>query len=530
MFRKILIANRGEIACRVIRTCRKMGIATVAVYSDVDAPKLHVRMADEAVRIGSPPASESYLNIPRIIEAAQRSGAEAVHPGYGFLSQNPHFARACQEAGLAFIGPRPEVMERMGDKVMARHLAREAGLPVVPGTDNAVTDRQALAAARELGFPVMLKAAAGGGGIGIRVATSLDELRQVLKRARTLARGAFGSGELYVEKYVPNAAHVEVQVLGDQHGRLVHLFERDCSVQRRNQKIIEETPCVKITPQQRDALCSAALALAHHIEYTNAGTVEFLLDPEGRFYFLEMNTRLQVEHGVTEMVMGLDMVELQVRIAAGEPLPFTQADVACRGHAIEARVYPEDPDTFLPMSGVVRRVEEPSGPGVRVDSSLYPGLEVTTHYDPLLAKVIVWGETRGEAIQRLTGAVRSLVVEGVKTNTPTLRAVLGDPTFILGNYTTQLLSQVAARPRRWLAGPTAMVSTNSEAVVHDAVRRHLWSRNGASGSQAQHLVAVVAAAISMAASWPELARDEGARWRREGRRLQMQARLGVRPI
>ena len=361
MFAKVLIANRSEIACRIIRACEKLGIATVAVYSEADRDALHVRMADEAYLLGPSSPRESYLNTSKILSIARTSGAEAIHPGYGFLSENPTFVRACQEAEIAFVGPYPYVMENMGDKVRARNLAGKAGLPILPGTDTAVDDSRASAAAWELGFPLMVKATQGGGGIGIHIINSPDELTAVIRQERALANSAFGSPYLYFERYMQDASHIEVQVLGDQHGNLVHLFERDCSIQRRNQKIVEETPSVKLTQEQRGRLWDYALRLARSIGYTNAGTVEFLVSPEGEMYFLEMNTRLQVEHGVTEMITGLDIVELQLRVAAGEPLPVTQDQVHARGHAIEARIYPEDPHTFLPSAGVIRDFHQPSG-------------------------------------------------------------------------------------------------------------------------------------------------------------------------
>ena len=361
MFRKVLIANRGEIACRIIRTCNKMGIKTVAVYSDVDQDTLHVKMADEAHLLGGGPPKESYLNMDRVLEVARISGSDAVHPGYGFLSQNPTFASRCQESGVKFVGPTPHVMEKMGDKLKAKKLARKAGLPVLPGTSSPVDDAHATAAAWELGLPLMVKAAAGGGGIGIHIIESLSDLESVIQQERALASSAFGSPQLYFERYMQGASHIEVQVLGDEHGNLVHIFERDCSIQRRNQKILEETPATKLSPQQRRRLWDYSLKLARYIGYTNAGTIEYLVSPEGQVYFLEMNTRLQVEHGITEMVSGLDLVELQLRVAAGETLPFAQDDIQCHGHAMEARIYTEDPETFLPAAGIVSGFHEPSG-------------------------------------------------------------------------------------------------------------------------------------------------------------------------
>ena len=448
MFSKVLIANRGEIACRIIRACQKLGIKTVAVYSEADQDTLHVRMADEAYLLGGASPHESYLNASRIISIAQMSGAEAIHPGYGFLSQNPAFARACQSEDIRFIGPYAYVMENMGDKVKAKNLARKAGLPVLPGTDEAVADSSATAAAWELGFPLMVKAAQGGGGIGIRIINSLDELKSVMQQQRTLASRAFGSSQLYFERYMQGASHIEVQVLGDEHGNLVHLFERDCSIQRRNQKILEESPAAKLTPEQRSRLWEYALRLARRIGYTNAGTVEFLVSQEGNIYFLEMNTRLQVEHGVTEMVTGLDLVELQLRVAAGEPLPFTQSDIHARGHAIEARIYPEDPETFIPSAGIIHSFRQPAGKHIRVDSALIPGYQVSTYYESLLAKLICWGETREEARKRLSGALDMFRIEGVKCNIPALKGVVDHTSFIDGTYHTGSLSSMIADTAR----------------------------------------------------------------------------------
>lgn len=440
MFSKVLIANRGEIACRVIGACKKLGIKTVAVYSEADRNTLHVGMADEAYLLGASSPQESYLNMSRMIAIARTSGAEAVHPGYGFLSENSDFARACQQADIRFVGPYPYVMENMGDKVKARKLAQSAGLPVLPGTNTAVDDSQATAAAWELGLPLMVKATQGGGGVGIRIIDSLDELKSVIQQQRTLANNAFGSPHLYFERYMKGASHIEAQLVGDDRGSLVHLFSRDCSVQRRNQKIIEESPAVKLTPEQRSRLGDYALKLARHIGYTNAGTVEFLVSPDGEIYFLEMNTRLQVEHGVTEMITGLDIVELQLRVAAGERLPVTQDDIQCQGHAIEARIYPEDPDSFMPAAGVIRNFHQPSGKHIRVDSALFPGYEVTTHYEALMAKLICWGETRDEARKRLYGSLEMFRVEGVKTNVPALKNVISHPSFVDGTYHTGSLA------------------------------------------------------------------------------------------
>ena len=444
MFRKVLVANRGEIACRIIRACQKMGIKTVAVWSEADQKGLHVGMAEEAYPLGPASPKESYLNMSRIIEVALKSGAEAIHPGYGFLAENPDFARACREAGVRFTGPSPEVMEKMGDKVRARGTAREAGVPVLPGTEAVVEDDGASAAARELGFPLMVKASQGGGGIGIQIINSPDELKSVVQQLRSLAGNAFGSSNLYFERYMKGASHIEVQVLGDELGNLVHIFERDCSIQRRNQKLLEESPAMKLAPEQRSRLWGYALKLGKYIGYTNAGTMEFLVSPDGEMYFLEMNTRIQVEHPVTEMVTGLDLVELQLRVAAGERLPFAQEELRSRGHAIEARIYPEDPETFVPSAGVVNQVHQPTGRHIRVDSGLFPGYEVTTYYESLMAKLICWGETREEARRRLLGALDMFRIEGVKTNISSLKSVLTHPTFVDSTYHTGTLFAIGA--------------------------------------------------------------------------------------
>ena len=443
MFGKILVANRGEIASRILRTCHEMGIKTVAVYSEADREALHVQIADEAYLLGDSSPQESYLNSSRILDVARMSCAEAVHPGYGFLSENPVFVRQCEDAGMKFIGPSHHVMAKMGDKLKARKLARKAGLPVLPGTARAVADSHAANVAWKLGFPLMVKPASGGGGIGIRILHSMDEINSVIQQERALARNVFGSPQLYFERYMQGASHIEVQVLGDEHGNLVHLFERDCSIQRRNQKIVEESPATKLTQEQRRYLWDCALKLARYIGYTNAGTVEFLVSTEGDVYFLEMNTRLQVEHGVTEMITGLDLVELQIRVAAGESLPLRQDDIQARGHAIEARVYPEDPETFLSSAGVIPALHEPSGKHVRVDSALFPGYEVTTHYEPLLAKLICWGENREEARKRLCGALEVFRIEGVKSNIPTLKRVAAHNEFVDNSYHTGSLPGMA---------------------------------------------------------------------------------------
>src|SRR4051794_10995412 len=450
MFDTVLVANRGEIAVRVIRTRRAMGVRAVAVYSAADAGALHTRMADVAVPIGPAPAAQSYLSIERVLDAAARSGAQAIHPGYGFLSENVEFARACEKAGIVFIGPPVAAIEAMADKIRAKQTVSAAGVPVVPGRSEPGMDDDAVAAAAvEAGFPVLLKPSAGGGGKGMRVVRSADELPDAIAGARREARGSFGDDTLLVERYVGNSRHIEVQVLGDAYGTVVHLGERECSLQRRHQKVIEEAPSPLLDPMQRARMGTAAVEAARAVGYTGAGTVEFIVDADSggpgedmAFFFLEMNTRLQVEHPVTELVTGLDLVELQVRIAAGERLPIEQGDVTLDGHAIEARLYAEDPARgFLPQAGTVLGLAEPEGPGVRVDSSLALGSVVGTDYDPMLAKVIAWGPDRDTARARLIGALGHTAVLGVTTNTPFLRALLADPDVAAGRLDTGLIER-----------------------------------------------------------------------------------------
>ena len=437
MFTKILIANRGEIACRIIRTCQKLDIKTVAIYSTVDQQALHVKLADEAVLIGEAPPHDSYLNMAKILDAAKQSGAQAIHPGYGFLSENADFARLCQQAGICFVGPTPDVIESMGDKLRSRKLARKAGLPILPGTDEAVANDNAATKAWELGFPLMVKAAEGGGGIGIHIIESQEELMPLIDRTRQVAESAFGSSRLFFERYLKGASHIEVQLIGDQHGNLLHLYERDCSVQRRNQKLVEETPSKeKLSPQLRRRICTLATKLGKYIGYTSTGTVEFLVSVDGTVFFLEMNTRLQVEHGVTELVTGLDLVELQLRVAAGEALPITQDEVSVNGHAIEVRVYPEDPETFMPDSGQITDLHQPEDKHIRIDSALCQGYTVELDYEPLMAKIMAWGEDRNQAIKTLQRALLEFRVEGVKCNTPLLRDVLATKEFISATHHT----------------------------------------------------------------------------------------------
>jgi acetyl-CoA carboxylase biotin carboxylase subunit len=437
MFQKILIANRGEIAVRVIRACREMGIGTVAIYSDVDRNALHVRFADEAYPCGPPPARESYLVMDRVIEIAKRAGADAIHPGYGFLSENGGFADRCEAEGIAFIGPSGDVMRAMGDKVTARRTMSRAGVPIVPGTTEALGDAEALAFAREIGLPVMVKASAGGGGKGLRLVRRESELESAIARARSEAKASFGDDSIYVEKFVEEPRHIEIQILADRHGNTVHLFERECSIQRRHQKVIEEAPGNRVSPGLRERMGKAAVAAARAVDYVGAGTCEFLVDRYDDFFFLEMNTRVQVEHAITEAVTGVDIVKAMIRAAAGEPLGFEQSDLAIRGHAIEARIYAEDPDAnFAPSPGEILVYRPAGGIGVRVDSGVYQGATVSVHYDPMVAKLIVWGGDRQEAIERLQRALSEFVVKGIKTSIPFHQKVVRHPIFLSGHYDT----------------------------------------------------------------------------------------------
>jgi acetyl-CoA carboxylase biotin carboxylase subunit len=449
MFRKVLVANRGEIAVRIIRALREMGIASVAVYSDADRAALHVRMADEAARVGPAPSSESYLRIGNIIEAAERHHADAIHPGYGFLSENSEFAEACERAGITFIGPSAHSIRRMGSKTAARTLAKSAGAPLVPGTESPISDpAEARRIAGTIGYPVLLKAAAGGGGKGMRRVDSEPDFDAALRDASSEAERAFGSGEVYIEKLVEYARHIEIQVLGDRHGNMVHLGERECSVQRRHQKVIEECPSPLVTehPELRTAMGDAALSIARAAGYYNAGTLEFLVDRNRNYYFLEMNTRLQVEHPVTELVTGLDLVQLQFRVAAGEPLPFEQHEISWRGSALECRIYAEDPNNgFLPSPGRVTQLERPTGPGVRLDSGIYPGWDIPIEYDPLLAKLSTWAETRQGAIARMGRALAEYYIAGTKTNITFFRQILEDPEFQAGHLHTGFIDEFFRR-------------------------------------------------------------------------------------
>ncbi len=442
-FQKVLIANRGEIAVRVIRACREIGLTSVAVYSDVDRNALHVRLADEAFHIGPAPASQSYLSVAKLLDVARRSGAQAVHPGYGFLSENADFVDACHEAGLTFIGPSAEAMRGMGEKTAARRVAKAANVPIVPGAMADVkSDEEALSLAEEIGYPLMLKAAGGGGGKGIRVVRQSQDLLSSLRTARSEAQSAFSDDRVYLEKAISPARHVEIQFIADTHGNVVHLGERECSIQRRHQKLIEESPSPILTPEVREQMTSATKRLIRSIGYVNAGTAEFLVGPDLNFYFLEVNARLQVEHPVTEWCTGLDLVREQLRIAAGLPLSFTQEQVQFRGAAIECRISAEDPfNRFLPATGMVQALQEPGGPGVRVDSSLYPGLQVPLFYDPLLAKLIVWADDRPKAIERMRRAVSEYQILGVRTSLPFVAWLMRQPRFQMGDFSTDFIAQ-----------------------------------------------------------------------------------------
>jgi acetyl-CoA carboxylase biotin carboxylase subunit len=476
-FGKVLIANRGEIAVRIIRACREMGISPVAVYSEADAAALHVRLADEAWLIGPAPSRESYLAIDRVIGAARAAGADAVHPGYGFLAENAAFARACEQAGLVFIGPRSETIALMGEKTSARRLAVEAGVPVVPGTMAAADAATLAGEAERIGYPVMLKAAAGGGGKGLRLVKSAADLPAALERARGEARSAFGDDSVYLEKAILRPRHVEIQVLADAHGNAVHLFERECSIQRRHQKVVEESPSPAVSPELRERMGALALALVRRAGYVNAGTLEFLLDADRHPYFLEMNTRLQVEHPVTEMVTGLDLVKLQIQVAQGERLPFAQSDLRQSGHAIECRVYAEDPDRgYLPSPGIIRALRVPGGPGIRDDSGVYEGATVPIHYDPMVSKLVAHGADRAEAIARMRRAVSEYTVLGIATTLPLFDRVLRDPAFVAGDYDTSFLDTLQAAPA---LGPSWEIALAAAALEAYRSRRRAAQASGA---------------------------------------------------
>jgi acetyl-CoA carboxylase biotin carboxylase subunit len=441
--KKVLVANRGEIAIRIMRSCREMGIATVAVFSDADRTAMHVRYADEAYNIGPAPSAASYLNMDKIIETAKLSGADAIHPGYGFLSENSEFSRRCRQEGICFIGPSPESIEMMGDKISARKKMIAAGVPVVPGTTDKVTsEAEAIRQIREIGLPVMIKASAGGGGRGMRLVHNDDQITTLLRAARSEARTAFGDDAVYIEKYVDSPHHVEFQILSDRYGNTVHLFERECSVQRRHQKVVEETPSPLLTPEVRTKMGECAVAAANACNYEGAGTIEFIMDDQLNFYFLEMNTRLQVEHPITERVVGVDLVKEQIRIAEGNKLPFKQKDLKQSGHAIECRIIAEDTENnFMPNPGTITHITEPYGFGIRCDSYVYEGYTIPIHYDSLISKLVVWGRTREEAIERMRRALYEYKITGVKTTIRFLERIMDTPDFRNGNYNTHFIEK-----------------------------------------------------------------------------------------
>jgi acetyl-CoA carboxylase, biotin carboxylase subunit len=456
MFKKILIANRGEIAMRIIYACRELGIKTVAVYSEADENSLHVRFADEDVCIGPARSADSYLNVPAVISAAEITGADAIHPGYGFLSESAYLAEVCEACHIKFIGPEPHAIRLMGDKARARRVMKKAGVPILPGSDGPVeTEEKALKVAKDIGYPVIIKATAGGGGRGMRVVRSAGELPHAFKTAAREAEAAFSVGDVYVEKFVESPRHVEFQILADQYGSVVHLGERECSIQRRHQKLIEESPSPALTDKMRRKMGGIVIDAAKAVQYTNAGTFEFLMDPGGSFYFMEANTRLQVEHPVTEMVTGIDIVKEQIRIAAGERLSFKQGDVTFTGHSIECRVNAEDPETFVPSPGVIHVFSVPGGPGVRVETFVHSECTVSPYYDSMIAKIIVHGRDRQEAIARMRRALEMTVIEGIKTSIPLHLRILNDPDFVAGKLSTSFMERFLARPNTAAGGRLA---------------------------------------------------------------------------
>ncbi len=510
MFKRVLIANRGEIAVRIIRACREMGIESVAVFSDVDRKALHVRKADHAYHIGPATASESYLNAEKILDVARRSQAEAIHPGYGFLSENARFARACADAGFKFIGPTPESMEMMGSKTRARQHMKRAGVPFVPGSERGLDLDAMERLAEQIGYPVMLKAAAGGGGKGMRMVKAPGELHSAYENARSEAQRSFGDNEVYLEKFIVNPRHVEMQIFADEHGNAVYLGERECSVQRRHQKVLEESPSPIVDEDMRRRMGEIAVRVTKAANYHNAGTVEFLVDEQRNFYFLEMNTRLQVEHPVTELVTGLDLVHLQMRVAAGEKLPFRQEDIRVRGHAIECRVYAEDPDNnYFPSPGQITRLISPSGPGIRRDSGMYEGWNVPIEYDPLLAKLVAYGENRDQAIDRLLRALREYFVGGIKTNISLFRRILRDPDFRAGNLDTGFLDRLLAKPYHEIDGQNPLMAAIGAAIFATMEPKATFS--GATGASAS--ANGNSGAPSAASNWRRSARAEALRTR-----------------
>jgi acetyl-CoA carboxylase, biotin carboxylase subunit len=456
MFKKILIANRGEVALRIIYACRELGIKTVAVYSEADENQLHVKFADEDVCIGPPRSADSYLNVPAVISAAEITGADAIHPGYGFLSESAYLAEVCEACHIKFIGPDPQVIRLMGDKARARRVMKKAGVPILPGSDGPIdNEERALKLAKEIGFPVIVKATAGGGGRGMRIVRAPAELSHAVKTAQREAEAAFGVGDVYIEKYVESPRHIEFQVLGDHHGAVVHLGERECSIQRRHQKLIEESPSPALSEKMRRKMGQIVIDAAKAVQYTNAGTFEFLMDPEGRFYFMEANTRLQVEHPVTEMVTGIDIVKAQIRIAAGERLGFKQSDVVFTGHSIECRVNAEDPETFVPSPGLIHVFSVPGGPGVRVETFAHSDCTISPYYDSMIAKLIVHGRDRAEAIARMKRTLEMTTIEGIKTTIPLHLRILADPEFVAGKLSTSFMERFLARPNPAAGGRLA---------------------------------------------------------------------------
>ncbi len=481
MFRKVLVANRGEIAVRVLRACEERGIATVAIFSDADRTALHVRYASEAYRIGPPPSRESYLRIDKIIDVARKAGVDAIHPGYGFLSENAEFAAACVDAGIAFIGPSADAIEKMGDKITARETVARRNVPLVPGSERGLDDDALMAAAHQIGFPLMIKASAGGGGKGMRAVERHEDFTSSLGAARREAMGAFGNDEVYLEKLISNARHIEVQILADQHGNTIYLGERECSIQRRHQKLIEEAPSVAIDDRMRQEIGKVAVAAAESVNYVNAGTIEFLFDPKDqKYYFLEMNTRLQVEHPVTEMVSGVDIVKEQIAIAAGRRLRYAQADISPKGWAIECRITAEDPfNNFLPSGGVVTYLKEPTGPGVRVESALYRGGEISLFYDPMVAKLIVHGESRAEAILRMRRALSEYRIGGIKTSIPFHQLIMDSTEFIWGTFDTGFLARRSLRKPEDAANEGEKVAAVAAALIAHEERRQAAVHVGA---------------------------------------------------
>ena len=456
MFKKILIANRGEIALRIIHACRELNIKTVAVYSEADENSLHVRFADEDVCIGPPRSAESYLNVPAIISAAEITGADAIHPGYGFLSESAYLAEVCEACHIRFIGPDPSVIKLLGDKARAKKAMKKAGVPMLPGSDGPVTgEEHALKVVKDIGYPIIVKAVAGGGGRGMRVVRSAAELANALRTAQREAEAAFGNGDVYIEKYLESPRHIEFQIIGDHHGNVVHLGERECSIQRRHQKLIEEAPSPALSDKIRKKMGSVVVDAAKAVQYTNAGTFEFLMDKDGKFYYMETNTRLQVEHPVTEMVTGIDIVKEQIRIAAGERLSFKQSEVTFTGHAIECRINAEDPETFAPSPGLIHAYSAPGGPGVRIDTFVHSECTVTPYYDSMIAKVITWGRDRQEAIARMKRTLDMTVIEGIRTSVPLHLKILNEKDFHAGRLSTSFMDRFMPQPKKTSLADTA---------------------------------------------------------------------------